>query len=136
MDKTIVVDTELGKVTVRKLALGDYAELLRALKKLPQEIGKVVGDTDAKDLQDTAKIMEFLPTIIADALPEFCDVMAITTDKDSDFIIKLDLADAVDVFGAALELNDYQRVANSIKKIMARRKPTQESQEAPKEPTQ
>lgn len=119
--KTLTVQTENGPVVVRKLALGDYAELLRALKKLPSELGKAVEDKNDKDLTTNATLYAMMTDIIADSIPEFCDVLAVATDKDSKFFIEGDLADALEVFAAVLELNDYSRIANTVKKLMARK---------------
>lgn len=124
MNKTIEVQTSEGPVTVKKLAMGDYADLLRSLKKLPQELGSFVQGTSKEDLANNETILAALPGIVADALPEFCAVLAVATDKDADFHMnELDLADNIDVFAAALELNDYKRIAESIKKIMAPKVP-------------
>lgn len=130
MEKSQVISTEFGDVTVRKLALGDYADLLRALKKLPAEVGKFIEGTDNADLLKNEVLFASLPAIIADAIPEFCEVLSIPTDKDQDFMAKLDLADAIDVLVGALEVNDYSRITNSIKKLTARRtETTQANQE-------
>lgn len=106
---------------MRKLALGDYAALLRALKKLPTEFGKFIEGNDAKDLQSNEVLFANLPTIIADAIPEFAEVLAIASDKDAKFYLAGDLADAIEVFAAALELNDYTRIVNTLKKVTARK---------------
>jgi len=119
MNKTIEVTTEAGPVVVRKLALNDYAELLRALKKLPQEFGKFIEGNDAEQLKQTDTLYTAIPDIIATAIPEFCAVLATVTDKDAEFIGQLDLADAIDILVAALQLNDYGRIIASVKKIMA-----------------
>lgn len=104
---------------MRKLALGDYAALLRALKKLPAEVGKFIGGNSAEDLQNQDVLFANLPGIIADAIPEFCEVLAVVSDKDAKFYEAGDLADAVEVFAAAYELNDYTRVMASLKKMTA-----------------
>lgn len=119
--KTITVKTEGGDVVVRKLALGDYAALLRALKKLPTEIGKFVQGNSADDLSNNDVLFSNLPAIIADAIPEFAEVLAVASDKDAKFYLEGDLADAIEVFGAALELNDYSRIVATLKKMTARR---------------
>lgn len=120
-NSTITVKTEGGDVVVRKLALGDYAVLLRALKKLPTEFGKFIGENDAKDLQNNEVLFANLPGIIADAIPEFAEVLAVASDKDKDFYLAGDLADAIDVFGAAMELNDYTRIVATLKKLTVRK---------------
>lgn len=133
--KTITINTEGGDVVVRKLALGDYAALLRALKKLPAELGQFVQGTDKKELQNMDVILAALPTIIADAIPEFCAVLAAATDKEADFFInELDLADGIDVLGAALQLNDYNRIFNSVKKLMAGAPATPAPAQTPTDP--
>lgn len=120
MDKTIEVQTSAGPVVVKKLAMQDYAELLRSLKQLPQELGKFIGENSSDQLKDNETLMTQLPAIIANAVPEFCAVLATATDKDATFHLEqLDLADNIDVFAAALELNDYKRIQAAIKKIMA-----------------
>src|SRR5688572_4778631 len=85
--KTLTVQTENGEVVVRKLALGDYAELLRALKKLPSDLASVVDKTDDKELKamSTGDYIEVAMEVAADHLPELCDVLAVATDKDSQF---------------------------------------------------
>lgn len=129
MDETITVKTQSGDVVVRKLALGDYAELLRAFKKLPADIGQFFDKSDSTELKgmDLAAFLPKLPAVIADAVPEFAQILAITTDKDAEFFLKGDLADAVDVFAAVLQVNDYSRVLDSIKKLTARKPTTPET---------
>ena len=119
--KTIIVKTESGNVTVRKLALGDYAELLKAFKKLPEEIGKFVEGKDKDELSkmSNASVATAAFDIAPKALEEFCEVLAVPTDKDKDFFMKeTDLADAIDVLVAIFELNDYKRITKSVKKLM------------------
>lgn len=119
--KTITVKTEGGDVIVRKLALEDYAALLRALKKLPVEVGKFVEGNSTDQLKDTNFLLTQLPSIIADAIPEFAEVLAVASDKSKEFHLKeLDLADNLEVFAAALELNDYRRIVDTVKKLTAR----------------
>lgn len=121
MKPTITVETENGPVVVKKLALIDYADLLRSLKKLPQEFGKFIEGNSEADLKNNDTVFAALPTIIAEAIPEFAAILASVTDKDSEFIQELDLADSLDILAAALSLNDYKRIVDSVKKIMARK---------------
>lgn len=120
MKKTLTINTEAGPVEVHKLALYDYADLLRALKKLPKEFGKFIEGNSADDLKSNETLFAIMPTLVADALPEFCAVLSCCTDKDAQFHGKeLDLADNLEIMAAALSLNDYQRIVGAIKKIMA-----------------
>jgi hypothetical protein len=117
--KSITVETMSGSVVVRRLALGDYAALLRALKSLSANLGAFVGENSTDKLKDNSFLMAELPALIADSIPEFCDLLAIASDKDAKFFLEGDLADALEVFMAALELNDYSRIADTVKKLTA-----------------
>lgn len=122
--KTITIETTDGPVVVRKLALGDYAELLKKLRVLPKRFSSILdeSETDLKDMKNEDFIPQLLP-VIADSIPELCGVLAVTTDKDEKFFLEGDLSTAVEVFVAALELNDYSQVRSSIKKLTARKQP-------------
>lgn len=120
--KTIIVQAEAGDVTVRKLALGDYAGILRALDKLPKAIGEIVKKDD-KDLT-SEYILSILPGLLADNMDELAALLACATDRDKEFFLtQLDLADGMEVFAAIFELNDYSKVAGVVKKLMAARQP-------------
>lgn len=119
--RTVIVHAEAGDVIVRKLALGDYAAVLRALDTLPGALGEIFK----KDKADITNeyLLSLLPTIIADHLQEFAGILAAATDRDSEFFVKeLDLAETLEVFDAAFELNDYSQIANIVKKLMAGRR--------------
>lgn len=132
------VNTGAGVVRVKKLALKDYAEFIRALRKLPGGLAELFKS--GKDVQDMAILFEELPEILADGFPDFINILAVATDKDAAFYDdpNVDLADALEIVQAALELNDYERIVGSIKKIMARsagkKTPaTPENNDAPKQ---
>lgn len=116
----ITVSTELGDVVVRKMALNDYAELLRALDKLPQKVGEIVGDKnlDFKKME-TTEFLAFLPAVLADSWSDFVALIAVPTDKDAEWLGRLDGADAVDVVVAIFELNDFARIVSAVKKLAA-----------------
>lgn len=115
------IETGAGPVVVRKLTLKDYAEFIRSLRKLPGGLAQLFKS--GKDVKDMAVIFEELPEILADGFPDFINLIAVATDKDVAFFDdpNFGIADAIDVVQVALELNDYERVIASIKKIMARR---------------
>lgn len=116
---TQIVETTIGPIEVRKLALNDYAELLKMLQELPKKFGAFIEGKSAEELKDTNTIYSVLPDLIGDAIPEFSRIIAFVSNKSPEEVQSLDLADAVDVVVAILELNDIQRVIESIKKISA-----------------
>lgn len=124
MGKTVEVQTEeLGAVVVHKLTLGDYAELLKSIKTLGAKIQELIG---GKTLDELSKMknedfIKMAPSLIADAFPEMVSALSRCTDKSVEDIQKLDLSDALDVVAAAIELNDYSKVIEKVKKLMARR---------------
>ena len=118
--KTTTVSTELGDVVVHKMPLNDYAELLRALDKLPEHIGKLVNDKGGKEL-DRSELLMMLPSLAADSLGELAAVLAVPTDKDAEFILKLDPADMLELLDQILEVNQFERIVAAVKKMLARR---------------
>lgn len=109
-------------VEVRKMALNDYAELLRALDKLPKQIGQIIGDdkVDFKNME-SAEILTLLPAILADSWSDIVALIAVPTDHDAATLGTLDGPDAVDVIVAIFELNDFPRIVASVKKLAALR---------------
>lgn len=125
MEKKRTIATGAGPVEVRKLALYDYAEFIRSLRKLPKGFAEFFQS--GKDVKDMAVIFDELPILIADSWDDFVAVLAVGTDKDIEFFKSPDLdgADALDIIQALLELNDYQRIIATVKKIMARKPQTE-----------
>lgn len=115
------IETGAGVVRVKKLALKDYAEFIRALRSLPGGLADLFKS--GKDVQDMSVLFEELPEILANGFPDFINLLSVVTDKDQEFFNQqeLDLADAIEIVRAALELNDYEKIVASIKKIMGRR---------------
>lgn len=115
------LETGAGVVRVKKLALKDYADFIRALRSLPGELAQLFKS--GKDVHDMAVLFEELPEMLANGFPDFINLLTVVTDKDQEFFDNPDveLADAIDIIQAALELNDYERIVTSIKKIMGRR---------------
>lgn len=120
--KKLDVKTEFGMVEVHKMPLSDFAEILRALDNLPEKLGGLF-DKDEKsfDDMDYAAILKLFPALLADSWSDIAGIIAVPTDKDRDFMLKLDGADALDVIDAILELNDFPRIFATIKKMLARR---------------
>lgn len=117
---TISVDTELGVVNVHKMPLRDYAELLRALKNLPSVIAKFTNDErDVTKLKDI-ETFELIRDLLMESWDDLLELISVPTDKDADFLGKLDGPDAIDVIDAIIELNDIPRIIAAIKKIAAR----------------
>ena len=101
------------KVEISKLPIGKYAELMRALQKLP---GKLKG----VNTTDNSAFFAQLPTIIADNIPEVVDILSIATPLTKADIEGLGLHEVVKIAVAVIEVNQYKDVFDQIKKVTAR----------------
>lgn len=116
-----IVKTEYGDVKIRKMPLSDYAELLKALDNLPKSLISYFKDIDNKQLSKMTNMdyVALLPSILSTSWNDLIAVVAVPTDKDAEFIAKLDFADAVDVVAGILELNNLPRIMAAVKKMLA-----------------
>ncbi|MFA5768366.1 MAG: hypothetical protein WC871_02360 [Bacteroidales bacterium] len=112
MKKHVIVEIDGKKITVEKLALGKYAELLKAIKELPKHINRFQG-------MESAKVIEILPELIGESLPDFLRILAIATPLEAEEINELGLDDAVKLVLAVVEVNNYQEVYQLAKKALA-----------------
>lgn len=118
---TMTISTTQGDVVVRRMPLADYAELLRALDNLPEKFNKIFGDKTEEQLKgmSNAEYIGILPQVLAESWTDVIEIVAVPTDKDAEFMGKLDFADAVDVVAAIVELNDIPRIVAAVKKMLA-----------------
>ena len=116
--KEIEVKLDDRTVVVKKLPLGRYAELLKALKKLPENLGGL-------DKMKEDEIFRKLPTLIAGALPDCIDMLAIATPLTVDELNTLGLDEAVELFLAVIKVNNYQDIYGKVKKALAQPAQTQ-----------
>lgn len=112
--KSIKVKFADREIEVKKLPLGRYAELMRAIKELP----KTLGGVDALSEND---IFERLPELIASSLPDAINILVIATDlTELELREEGGLDDAIRVLVAVIEVNNYKEVYESVKKVVAR----------------
>lgn len=119
MNKEVIVKLDSGQVAVKKMPLGKYAEVFSALKELP----KTVGQVDFKELSNEEFIAQ-IPKILATALPEFAKVLSIATDVPEKQIMEMGLDEFTELFAAVVQVNNFEKVADNVKKIMARQPQT------------
>lgn len=111
--RQIEIQLDSKKLVVKKLPLGRYAELLRAVKELPKHI-------QGLDNLENSAIVSKLPNIIADAFPDFVNLITIATDLTKEEVEEMGLDEATKVVLAVIEVNQYREVYENIKKAMAR----------------
>lgn len=137
--KTVKIENLDREVQIKKLPLGKYSELIKAIDKdLPQLFKQFEGmDTD-----DEGAMLEALPTIITNALPQFQKLLAIATyhrtdDRklvqqltEEDFETAVGLDESVEILMAAWEVNNLKQLADKAKKWMPK-KPAKGTQTPP-----
>lgn len=114
MKKEITVKISDRSITVRKLPLSKYSELLAALETLPQQL----ADFDGKSNEE---LLANLPKIISVALPEVVKVIAVAAEMEPEEVDELSLDEVVDLMIAIVEVNRIAEVAANIKKLLARK---------------
>lgn len=114
MKKEVTVKLTDKEVVVRKMHLGKFAEVLKAMHELPKQISGL-------DQLDTDTFVSQLPTMLGTAMPEIVKILSIATDIAEDEINELGLDEVTELIVAVFEVNDISKVANNIKKMLARK---------------
>lgn len=118
MKNSIEVKLDNGDiVTLKKLPIKKYSELFLALQELPKVFGKIEGN-------DSQAMLANLPLILSTATPEVIKIVAIASERDEKYIEELGLDEVTDIITAALEVNNYDKIVNNIKKLTARKPKT------------
>lgn len=112
MKKEVIVKLESKTYKIQKMPLGKWAELLSALKEIPQKIGQ--WENLSND-----EILSKIPELIGTSLPELTKIVSIATDVSEAEITSMD--ELLELVAAALEVNNFESIIASIKKIAARR---------------
>jgi len=113
--KTIKIN---GKdVVLKKLPLGKYAAILGALKKLPEKLGQF-GEISNK------KVIQSLPSMISDSLPELLQVLSIASDIPVEELeTEYGLDDVTVLLQGIFEVNDFTLVKKNIQNLLKMAKP-------------
>lgn len=112
------IKLENKTIEIKKLPIGKYSELLNAVQTLPNQI---------QDLGsfDNATVISKLPQLIAGATPDFVNIVTIATELEKEEVEQLGLDEFVDIILAIIEVNNYKKVFDKVKKALAR--PVQEN---------
>lgn len=116
--KTKTVKLDSKTITVTKLPLGKYAELLKALKNIPQHLSGIENF-------ETTNLLEVLPTLIQKSLPDIVEILTITTPLKTEEIQELGLDEIIRIVEAVVEVNNYVEVWATAKKVIAQRQVAQ-----------
>lgn len=111
-----VIHIEQKEITVKKLPIIKYAEMLKLIKELPKHLTGI-------DKMDTATLIEQIPFFIGVALPDLLAIIRVAcedqlTQKE---VESLGLAETTDLLVAIFEVNDYASVFERLKKVMPKK---------------
>ncbi len=109
--KTVVLDGGI-EIIIAKLPIGRYAELLAAIQELPK---KFKGFTELK----TEEIVAIIPQLIGECLPDVLRIIQVSTTLEMEQINALGLSEVVEILVTIFEVNNYQKVFEQIKKVVA-----------------
>ncbi len=113
--KTIEIVLDDQTITVQKLPLKKYADLLSILDEIPKQF-------ESFDQLQQDKMIQSIPKILKNALPEALNVMAVFTGIPKEEIGELGMHELVRLFAGVLEANKYDEVFDVVKKIFAQSK--------------
>jgi hypothetical protein len=101
------------QVTIRKLPLRRYADLLAAFQELPLHINEFQGvkETD---------LVSKLPQLISTCYPDVVRVLQIITELTPQEVDEMGLDDLTDILEAFFTVNNYSKIYEAIKKVIAR----------------
>lgn len=111
--KTQTVQLDNKSIAVAKLPIGKYAELLKSLKELPKHVKGLQG-------KPNDEILEMLPNLIGEALPDFIEILTIATPLKKEEVEQMGLDEVTRVILAVIEVNNFKEVFDNIKKATAR----------------
>lgn len=113
MEQIITVN---GKsLTIRKLPLRKYADLIGAFQEFPKHFHLVNGKSNDE-------ILSSLPLLIRNCYADIVQIIHVATDLPIEEVNELGLDDLVKIIEAILIVNNYQEVYATIKKMAARPK--------------
>jgi hypothetical protein len=111
--KAITVKLDEKTITVSKLPIGKYPEVI----KLGKEIFSYFSKFEKIDNQ---VIVEQLPDLIEKNIPTFMKLLAITTPVTEAELADYGLFELVELTVAVVEVNRYVDIYNRLKKVIAR----------------
>ena len=107
-------------LTVKKVPLGRYAELLKILKnELPKHIGKFQNAADLGSDQ----LFELFFTVLTDCWPELLKIITVATELTDEQVQKLEVDEAYEIVRAIYEVNNWARLFDKVKKATAQSTP-------------
>ena len=110
--KEIIIQVNDQPLTIKKLPLGNYVDLIKAIKELPKHFDKIKTEKD---------IIENLPYLLSECAPDIFGIIHVATGLDTAYIEnELGMDDLVEIISAVLAVNNYSKIYDKVKKALAR----------------
>lgn len=111
----IKVQLDKREVTLSKLPIKRYTEVFDILDKIPQSIQTI-------DELSYDKILQTVPQLVKNSLPEVLKIVQIGTGIPQEEIDELALDEIIKLLAGIIEVNKYTDVMSQIKKLFAQPK--------------
>lgn len=111
LEKKIIVN---GKtIVIKKLVLGNYAEMIGCIKEIPKILGNL------KDINDE-KVMEKFPQMFRLAFYELIDVLSIASGvSKKELTTEYDLEDTTLLLKTILEVNSLDEIRKNVSGLLS-----------------
>ncbi len=107
------------KVTISKLALGEYSKILLALKKMP---GSILRDLQNLDTENEDALIGTLFGVIGEAWGQVLEIISIGSGIEKEVIESdpnIGLDGGIELFVAIWEINKLANVMKTVKNLMS-----------------
>ena len=109
------------EIVVKKMPLGQYAQLLSTLDQLPPE---VTDEFVKLDLQKPEAFLAKLPKLLAKSFPSFVKLLSIATGVDEATLnSEYGIHEAIELVKAVFEVNEFNQIKNDLVAIFQKKAP-------------
>lgn len=115
------VQLSQSSIEINKLPLKKYVDVFNALGKLPEEVSDMAGKSNDE-------LFTNLPVLVAKFLPQIVSILSVATPLTEDEINELGLDEVSELIVAVIQVNNFGKVADNVKKMMARQSDTSTKQ--------
>lgn len=112
MQKTITITLDDKEIEVKKLPIGEYAGILKAIQELPKQL-KTIENLNSQT------ILETLPLLIGSCLPDVVRIVSIAVKLPEKEVSEMGLAEILKLVEAIYTVNNYTDVYEMLKKALA-----------------
>lgn len=116
MNKTKIIKINDKEVTIKKMAVGQFAKLMLAIENLPNIILNNFSLEEAQ-VMDINSLLVKLPNVLAHSQDELFKVVEVASGIKKKEIEQLDYEEFLDVITAILELNNFNAIVNKVKNL-------------------